>query len=125
VLAFYVFLPVHLCVFVSVYLAQDLPTFLPTCLPTYLPIYLSIHPSIHPSIRLSACLCVCLYVRMYYIYLFFIIILHAPLLYSNTTCIGGFLHNYIISTKIPCSIHKFVKLIIIVYNFSKGILFVN
>jgi len=25
--------------------------------------------------------------------LFIIIILHAPLLWSNTTCIGGFVHN--------------------------------
>ena len=50
-----------------------------------------------------------------FIYLF-IIILHAPLLCSNTTCIGGFLHNYTISTKIPCSIYKFVKLSIIFYN---------
>ena len=55
----------------------------------------------------------------------FIIILHAPLLCSNTTCIGGFLHIYIISTKIPCSIYKFVKLTIIVYNLAKDISFVN
>jgi len=52
----------------------------------------------------------------------FIVILHAPLLWSNTTCIGGLLHNYIISTKIPCSIYKFLKLTIIVYNLSKVIL---
>jgi len=32
---------------------------------------------------------------------------------------------YIISTKISCSVYKFVKLTIIVYNLSKGILFVN
>ena len=48
------------------------------------------------------------------------IILHAPLLWSKTTYIGGFLHDYIISTKIPCSIYTFVKLTIIVYNLSKG-----
>ena len=82
------------------------------------------------------CMCVCMYVCMYvcvcvcvcvyvFIIIIIIIIMYALLLWSNTTCIGGFLHNYIISTKIPCSIHKFVKLTIIVYNLSKGILFVN
>ena len=63
--------------------------------------------------------------RVIIIIIIIIIILNAPLLWSNTTCIGGFLHNYIFSTKIPCSIYKFVKSTIIVYNLSKGILFVN
>jgi len=39
--------------------------------------------------------------------------------------IGDFLHNYIIATKIPCSMYKFVKLTTVVYNLSKGILFVK
>jgi len=70
------------------------------------------------------CMYVCMYVCVYF-FILFIVILHAPLLWINTTCIGGFLHNYIISSKIPCSIYKFIKLVIIVYNLSKGILFIN
>ena len=74
------------------------------------------------------CVCECIYVCIFYFILFysilFIIILHAPLLCSNTTCFGGFLHKYIISTKIPYSIYKFVKITIIVCILSKGILFV-
>jgi len=69
---------------------------------------------------------VCVYVCMYEcIIIIIIIIMRALLVWSNITYIGGFLHNYMISTKIPCSIYKFVKLTIIVYNLSKGILFVN
>jgi len=56
-----------------------------------------------------ACVCICYYYSA------------CPI----TTCIGGFLHNYQISTKIPCSVYKFVKLTIIVHNLSKDILFVN
>ena len=73
------------------------------------------------------CMCVCIYECIFFIFYFlilFIIILHAPLLWSNTTCICGFLHNYLISTKIPCSLYMFVKVTIIVYNLSKGILFI-
>jgi len=62
---------------------------------------------------------------VFFVIYLFIIILHASLLCINTTRIGGFLHNYVISTKFLCSIYKFVKLTIIVYNLSKGILFVN
>jgi len=73
--------------------------------------------------------CVCMYVWKYLfiiiIIIIIIIIMRALLLWSNITYIGGFLHNYMNSTKIPCSIYKFVKLTIIVYNLSKGILFVN
>jgi len=69
-------------------------------------------------LRTYVCMYACIYVCM--CVFLFTIDLRAPLLCSNTTCIGGLLRNYIISTKIPCSIYKFVKLTIIVYNLSKG-----
>jgi len=55
----------------------------------------------------------CVWVCLSFLNLF-IIILHVPLLCSNTICIVGFLHNYVISTKFLCSIYKFVKLTVIV-----------
>ena len=66
-----------------------------------------------------------IYIYIYVFLILFIIILHDPLLCSNTTCIGGFLHNYIISATIPCSMYKFVEVTIIVCNLSRVILFVN
>ena len=101
----YVYVCMHACMYI--------------CMCVYVCIYVCMY----------VCVCVCMHACMYvYVHVcifLFVIILDAPLLWSNTTCIGVFLHNYIISTKIPCSIYKFVKLTIIVYNLSKGILFVN
>jgi hypothetical protein len=56
---------------------------------------------------LGVCVCVC--VGFFNLF----IILHAPLLWSNTTCNGCFLHyfhsHYIISTKITDAVIFFIK----------------
>jgi hypothetical protein len=63
------------------------------------------------------CICICMYVYIYVLCMYvcffnLFIILHAPLLWSNTTCNGGFSHyfhsHYIISTKIIYSVYKLV-----------------
>jgi len=116
----------HVCMYICMFMYICMYICLCMCVHVCMYVHMHVYMCMYVYVCTYACIyvyvCVCMYVCVC-IYLF-IIILHAPLLWSNTRCIGGFLHNYIISTKIPCSIYKFVKLTIIVYNLSKGIFFV-
>ena len=71
---------------------------------------------VYVYVCVCVCLCVCMCVRMWVcvcVYLF-IYLLFCMLHYYEV--ILHALHNYIISTKIPCSIYKFVKLTILAYS---------
>jgi hypothetical protein len=57
------------------------------------------------SIGVILIACVCVFLKLF-------IILHAPLLWSNNICSGGFIHyfhyDHVISTKITYSVYKMV-----------------
>jgi hypothetical protein len=77
----------YVCMYVYVYI----------CISLYVYLYVYICMYVYKFVCIYVCMFVCMYLCMYVcvyvcMYVFFLFILHAPLLWSNTTCNGGFLH---------------------------------